>query len=474
MASTSSHPVQVQHELDQVHTSSITPNVVTTSTSKARSDPFQQTTEFEIDPDTLEDIDNNEYPEGGTKAYLTVFGSFMGLIPAFGFLNSIGAIQTYISEHQLADVSPTSISWIFSLFTFFLFASGIFSGSFFDHAGAVKPLVIGSILMCGGILATANANTVWEFVLSFGIVTGFGNGILLSPLVGVVAHYFKEKRATWTSAATTGGSVGGIIIPLILKKLYVEVGFAWALRILALIFAACLCIAVFLARERIKPETSEENTDFKTLFKIYVVHSFDYRYLFELKFVACALGVSFSEASLVTFTIYFPTYAIKRGFTEATAYTLITIMNTTGILGRYIPGYVADKWVGRFNVMIITVLGCCAASLCILLPFGGKIGALYAYAAIYGFLSGSVLSLPPVCCGQISKTEEFGKRYSTMYVLTSFTVLALVPIGGLIVGAGEIKDYNNFIIFTCCMFVVSVLCYFTSKTAVVGFRMCKF
>ncbi|KAH3682486.1 hypothetical protein WICPIJ_006545, partial [Wickerhamomyces pijperi] len=184
--------------------------------------------------------------------------------------------------------------------------------------------------------------------------------------------------------------------------------------------------------------------------------------------------VSFSECSLVVFMIYFPTYAIKRGFSESASYSLITVMNTTGILGRYIPGYIADKWLGRFNVMVLTLSGCVIASLCILLPFGGNHAALFVFAAVYGFLSGSVLSLAPVCCGQISKTEEFGKRYSTMYVLTSLTVLAIIPLGGAIVGKGDIRNYNNFIIFSSMMLLIGAASYFISKSAVVGIRLSKF
>ena len=43
----------------------------------------------------------DDFPDGGLAAYLVLFGSFMGLIADFGIANSLGAIQSYVTSHQL-------------------------------------------------------------------------------------------------------------------------------------------------------------------------------------------------------------------------------------------------------------------------------------------------------------------------------------------------------------------------------------
>lgn len=53
-------------------------------------------------------------------------------------------------------------------------------------------------------------------------------------------------------------------------------------------------------------------------------------------------------------------------------------------------------------------------------PFGRYIGVLYPFAALLGFGTGSILSLTPVCIGQICKTEEFGQYFGTCYLFASF------------------------------------------------------
>jgi hypothetical protein len=60
--------------------------------------------------------DENIYPEGGLRAWLVVFGSFCGMLASFGFMNTLGAFQTYLSTHQLKEYNESTIGWIFSVY----------------------------------------------------------------------------------------------------------------------------------------------------------------------------------------------------------------------------------------------------------------------------------------------------------------------------------------------------------------------
>ncbi|GMF21126.1 unnamed protein product [[Candida] boidinii] len=165
------------------------------------------------------------YPEGGKEANLVVLGAFFALLPSWGIANSTGVIQTYIAENQLSEEPTSTISWIFSIYLFLMLSSCVLSGTYFDRNGAKLPLFLGSIMLVGGVLGMGNSTKVYQFILSFSILCGFGSGILMSPVVGAISHYFKKNRATANGIATNGGSVGGVIFPLMLRKLYTQVGF---------------------------------------------------------------------------------------------------------------------------------------------------------------------------------------------------------------------------------------------------------
>src|SRR5262245_22989610 len=49
----------------------------------------------------------------------------------------------------------------------------------------------------------------------------------------------------------SGSSLGGVIFPLLLDRLFNEVGFAWGVRIAAFLILGCLIIANMLVRSRL-------------------------------------------------------------------------------------------------------------------------------------------------------------------------------------------------------------------------------
>lgn len=428
--------------------------------------------EEEVDDVRLIDKDI-DLPDGGLQAWLVVFGSFMGLVPVFGMINSLGAIESYISKHQLASDSSSVVSWIFSIYLSISFLSCIYAGGYFDRNGGATPMYVGTLFYVGGLMATANCTSVWQFILAFSVLCGTGTGVLTTPLVSCVATWFLRKRAMATSVATIGGSIGGIVFPVLLRKLYAEVGFQWALRIVGFICLCCLVCATVFAKERQKP-VAEPFKSKPEAMKWYLTSSFNWRYFLDWKFFFAALGVAFAENSLTASATFISSYSMARGNSETSSYALITTTNAVGILGRYIPGYLADRYIGRFNTVIITISLAAFFNLVMWLPFGGNIKVLWAYASLYGFSTGSILSLTPVCIGQISSTHDFGKRYSTAYLLQAIMTVPVIPVGGAIIGEGKVSDYNNFIIYTSMMMIAGSICYIISRFLCVGFKLCKF
>jgi MCP family monocarboxylic acid transporter-like MFS transporter 10 len=56
------------------------------------------------------------------------------------------------------------------------------------------------------------------------------------PAIVVVGQHFVRRRAFAMSIVAAAGSVGGVCFPIILSQLAPVIGFAWSLRIVALIF----------------------------------------------------------------------------------------------------------------------------------------------------------------------------------------------------------------------------------------------
>ena len=104
-------------------------------------------------------ISSDEYPEGGLTAWLSVLGSLCGMMCCFGFMNILGTFQTYISGHQLKSYSEAEIGWIFGLYLFMAYVSGILTGPIFDAIGSRLLMASGSVLLllCVFLLAVCTS-----------------------------------------------------------------------------------------------------------------------------------------------------------------------------------------------------------------------------------------------------------------------------------------------------------------------------
>ncbi|XBW38469.1 hypothetical protein QEN19_004059 [Hanseniaspora menglaensis] len=415
--------------------------------------------------------DNNEL-----KSWIAVTGSFFGLLPVFGFINSLGAIEAYISKHQLANVESTTISWIFSLYLAIAFISTILTGAYFDRNGGLKPMIVGTLMYFGGMFAMASCTKLYQFILSFSVVSGMGCGICTTPLVSIVNTHFYVRRPLANSINTLGGSLGGLIFPITLKKLYSEVGFVWAVRIVALFCLFCLIVATVFAKENKKSghHQKQEFANRAELLKWYFSTCFNIKYLKDWKFVFASLGASFSEVSMTVSATFFTSYSIMAGNSSSTAYLMSTILNAVGIFARLSQGLVAQRY-GTYNVIIACAFTCVIWNFILWLGFGTNSKALWAYVVLYGFSSSSIFSLTPVCIAKISSTSEFGRKYSTAYMIQAILTLPVFAICGKIIGNGDNKgNYDWFIVFSSCLMAMGTACYLVTRTFCVGKRICIF
>lgn len=88
----------------------------------------------------IPDATFDDFPDGGIKAWSIAIGTSLVLFCTMGMINTYGVFQAYYQTHQLANVSPSDISWIGSLQVFFLFSSALVGGPLFDRYGAkVSP-----------------------------------------------------------------------------------------------------------------------------------------------------------------------------------------------------------------------------------------------------------------------------------------------------------------------------------------------
>ena len=178
------------------------------------------------------------------------------------------------------------------------------------------------------------------------------------------------------------------------------------------------------------------------------------------------------EWGLFTGLSYLTSFALAAGIRPALAYQLLSILNAGSFFGRWAPGLLADK-IGRFNTMILMIVQCLITVLALWLPAALTTNAktkedlLIAFSLLFGFASGSNITLAPVCAGQLCKTENYGKYFATCYTIVGIGTLVGIPIGGEILSRAG-GNYVGLIIFGAGCYAAGLVFFIWARIRAVG------
>ncbi|KAJ9605166.1 hypothetical protein H2200_010556 [Cladophialophora chaetospira] len=165
--------------------------------------PYHDTSKIAIQPAQLSEalekpdaIEQDVIPvpppplkDGGLRAWLQVVGCFLV------FFNVCH--------------SPSEISWIGTLASYLLIVIGIISGPLFDLGYYRVMLFGGAAMACLGIFMLSLSTAYYQILLTQGICTGLGCGVLFIPGMALVSRSFKARRAVALGLISCGAPFGG-------------------------------------------------------------------------------------------------------------------------------------------------------------------------------------------------------------------------------------------------------------------------
>lgn len=306
----------------------------------------------------------------------------------------------------------------------------------------------------------------YQFILVFGVLAGLGTSLLATVAIGTIGHWFNIRRGFATGMASCAGSLGGIFFPLMLSSLFTSAGFAWATRALGFIFVFVLAIANVLVRARLPRKSLNKSNllPHPSIFK-------------DRIFLILAIALFLIEWGLFTSQGYLVTFALANGIRPALSYQLISIMNAGSFFGRWAPGILADR-IGRFNTMILMIALCLATIVGLWLPATlvlspeSKEGLLICYALLFGFASGSNITLAPVCVGQLCRTKDYGRYFATSYTVVGIGSLVGIPIAGEILRRSG-GNYVGLIAFCATSYGFGLVFFIWARVRAVGWGLGK-
>ncbi|KKY39070.1 putative mfs transporter [Diaporthe ampelina] len=367
-------------------------------------------------------------PNGGLRAWACVAGSFLLQFCSFGYVNACGIFQLYYKEILLPDQSSSSLAWITTLQIFLLFMLGPFVGKLIDAHGSRMILAPFSAMAVFSVCMLSLCKTYWQIILAQGVAFGLATSGLSLPAMTLATQWFSTRRGLAVGIVSCGSSLGGVVFPLIIPILVERVGFASAVRWVALLQGILLVIANVLCSSPFPPKKNGSGQN--------QVPSAGFKAFKSLPWLFFVLGCFFTMWGLFAPLNYLPEMAAQKDImsTQMAQYTL-AIANAGSVFGRIVPGWASDH-LGQFNVM--TTVSLLSGILCLAfwlpLEFFPSFPGIIVFALLYGFCSGGFVSLGAPCVVSLAegKMDEIGLKIGGFCLAIALGALTGLPIEGAI------------------------------------------
>ncbi|OAP62109.1 hypothetical protein AYL99_04312 [Fonsecaea erecta] len=381
--------------------------------------------EFELEATTVVSLPPTTLTDGGLRAWLQVIGCFLVFFNVWGFTFAFGLFQNYYETSFLKTSSPSEISWIGTLASYLLIVIGIISGPLFDLGHYRVMLFGGAAMSCLGIFMLSLSSQYYQIILTQGICTGLGCGVLFIPGMALVSRSFRARRAIALGLVSCGAPFGGIIYTIVFQQLIDPLGFAWTVRVMGFIMLASFLLAFPLL---LWGATNTGDISSGTARKL-----FDRAALKDLGFWCYTWANFFLFTGYLVPFFYIPSYAqLALGTSRALALYSVVIAQGSSVIGRMIASTVAL----HIGVMIPWMIcGFVSAVLCLVWIGIHSKASFCAFAALYGFFSGALIPLPPSIFPVVCPDPKvLGARLGMAQAIGATASLIGSPIAGALVG----------------------------------------
>lgn len=225
---------------------------------------------------------------------------------------------------------------------------GPVSGFLIDRFGVRRTTVFALGLTAAGMAASAIATEVWQLVLLFGIVSGFGAGLVSSSLGPIVAtRWFVARRGLVVGVFGAAASAGQLLFIPFLSGLGTGEGWRIAAVVLGGLVALTIIPALVLLRER--PESVgtralgqapdapvlAQRSDPGILARAVRRPEF---WLLAGTFFVCG------ATSNGVVGQHFIAHAVDHGFTAGTAAGALALMGVFNFTGTIVSGFLTDRF----------------------------------------------------------------------------------------------------------------------------------
>jgi MFS family permease len=315
----------------------------------------------------------------------------MGIRHGFGlFLQPITMERGWTRETFALAIAIQNLAWG---------AAGPFAGAIADRYGAVRVLIIGSLLYAGGLVLMGLSTTGLAFMGSAGLMLGMAqSGTTYAIVYGVIGRNVAADKRSWAmGVAAAAGSFGQFLMVPVENGLISSVGWQSALFMLGCLALAIIPLAIGLKEPAYSKAAGAHQSIGAALREALSYPSFQ---LLMAGYFVCGFQVVFIG-------VHMPSYLKDHGLTPNVATTALALIGLFNVVGTYTAGSLGQRLPKRYILSAIYALRSVAIVIFLNVPLTPM--SVYVFSSVMGVLWLSTVPPTNAVVAQI-----FGVQYLSM------------------------------------------------------------
>ncbi|KAJ2402786.1 hypothetical protein GGI23_000466 [Coemansia sp. RSA 2559] len=373
---------------------------------------------------------------------VTAAGCVMGML-TLGVTRAHGVYQEHYVLSEFASTPSATIAWIGSVQNMMLNLCGVAVGVLSQVYDSRIMCAVSAFTMGAAFVMASLSTQIWQLVLTQGVLYGAAASFPYILGVTVPLHWIKRRRGLALAVVYMGSGVGGMWVSLLTTACIDKYGRAWSQRILGLIMMA---VGVGLAPLIISRRPAKRPT-----------RLLDLSVFGDWRFLLIAAGSFFAMGPNTVPYMMMPTYVaqvLKEGTKLGSL--VVTIINVSGIFGRFAAGILSDK-LGPINMLVVWVALAAYSQLGIWLPFE-NVRAVVASAALFGVTGASIVGMILNALATVYGVTRITYISGLIYMTYSVASLVVVQTSSLMLDTvGHGKVYTWPIVYSGLLLVAAGL-----------------
>jgi oxalate/formate antiporter len=365
--------------------------------------------------------------------------------------------------NQKLGTTLAELQWTFSLLIILQTWFSPFQAYLVDRFGPRLLISLGALLSGGSWVLSASVDNIWALYLTYGVIGGFGTGIIYVGIIGLMVRWFPDRRGLAAGLAAAGYGFGAFFTSFPIDSMIKSSGYAHTLVVWGVIQAIIGVVAALGLRLPPENYQAQGAATAVTTATQQSQRSFTPREMLKNPiFYVLFVMMSMMSTSGLMVTSNVGPFAKEYGVADVLVWGMaalplsLTLSRFTNGLTRPFFGWISDH-IGREATMALA-FSLEAVAILILFAYINQPALFVVLTGLVFFGWGEIFSLFPS-----TLTDTFGPRYAS----TNYGFLYIAQGVGSILGgpaAAFLKQATGS--WTAVFIVVAVLDAVTALLAI--------